>query len=312
MEKGGVGMDYEGRICRSPMERGAFMLPVAVGCAYNACKFCDLFKDLKYRELPIEQVEAELARVKCLGGNPERVFFGDGNAFGMDTKRLLTITDLVHKYFPACHTIKMDATVTNIRKKSDEELTMLSEAGIRELYLGIESGLDDVLKFMRKDHSLLEAYEAIERIQYVGMDYAAHIMTGVAGKGRGLENAEKTAEFLNRTQPKNIVNFSMFVFTYGPLFEDIKAGRFTPASELENLIEERRMLELMNMEQAEYDGFHDCITFRVRGSLPKDKEKMLCNLDRAIKENEKKEQRVAYTKEECWKDGFKPLEENPL
>ena len=80
-------MEYEGRICRSPMERGAFMLPVAVGCAYNACKFCDLFKDLKYRELPLEQVEAELARVRSLAGNPERVFLGDGNAFGMDTER---------------------------------------------------------------------------------------------------------------------------------------------------------------------------------------------------------------------------------
>ena len=305
-------MEYEGRICRSPMERGAFMLPVAVGCAYNACKFCDLFKDLKYRELPLEQVEAELARVKSLGGNPERVFFGDGNAFGMTTERLLTITDMVHKYFPACHTIKMDATVTNIRQKNDEELKRLAEAGIKELYLGIETGLDDVLKFMRKDHSLSQAYEAIERIHNVGIDYAAHIMTGVAGKGRGLENAEATAEFLMRTQPKNIVNFSMFVFTYGPLFEDIKAGIFTPATELENLIEERRMLELMNMEQAEYDGFHDCITYRVRGMLPKDKEKMLQSLDKAIKENEEKEYKVAYTAQECWKDGFHPLEESPL
>ena len=305
-------MDYEGRICRSPMERGAFMLPVAVGCAYNACKFCDLFKDLKYRELPMEQVEAELARVKCLGGNPERVFLGDGNAFGMKTARLLLITDLVHNYFPACHTIKMDATVTNISEKTDEELKRLFEAGIKELYLGIESGLDDVLKFMRKDHSLQEAYEQIDRLHSVGIDYAAHIMTGVAGAGRGLENAEATAKFLTKTQPKNIVNFSMFVFTYGPLFEDIKVGKFKPASELENLIEEKRLLELMEMEDAKYDGFHDCIKFRVRGSLPRDKEKMLCSLEKAIEENREKKQKVAYTQEKCWIDGFNPLEESPL
>ena len=305
-------MDYEGRICRSPMERGAFMLPVAVGCAYNACKFCDLFKDLKYRELPMEQVEAELARVKCLGGNPERVFLGDGNAFGMKTARLLLITDLIHKYFPACHTIKMDATVTNISEKSDEELKKLREAGIKELYLGIESGLDDVLKFMRKDHTLQEAYEQIDRIHNASIDYAAHIMTGVAGKGRGLENAEKTGEFLNRAQPRNIVNFSMFVHTYGPLFDDIKAGKFVPASELENIIEERRLIELLDMEQAEYDGFHDCITYRVRGSLPKDKEKMLISLDKAIENNKEKEPKFAFTSEVCWIDGFKPLEKSPI
>ena len=50
-------MIYEGQICRGPMERSSFMLPVAVGCSYNRCRFCNLFKHLKYRQLPMEQVE---------------------------------------------------------------------------------------------------------------------------------------------------------------------------------------------------------------------------------------------------------------
>lgn len=37
-------MDYEGQICRAPMERSSFMLPVMVGCSYNQCKFCNLFR----------------------------------------------------------------------------------------------------------------------------------------------------------------------------------------------------------------------------------------------------------------------------
>ena len=78
-------MNYEGQICRGPMERSSYMLPVAVGCSYNRCKFCTLFRHLKYRELPMEQIEAELARVRNLGGNPMRVFLGDGNAFGLGT-----------------------------------------------------------------------------------------------------------------------------------------------------------------------------------------------------------------------------------
>ena len=76
-------MEYEGRICRAPMERASYMLPVMVGCSYNKCKFCNLFRDLKYRELPLEQVEEELQRVKNLGGNPRKIFLGDGNAFGL-------------------------------------------------------------------------------------------------------------------------------------------------------------------------------------------------------------------------------------
>lgn len=76
-------MNYEGQICRGPMERSSYMLPVAVGCSYNRCKFCTLFRHLKYRELPMEQIEAELERVRNLGGNPKHVFLGHGNAFGL-------------------------------------------------------------------------------------------------------------------------------------------------------------------------------------------------------------------------------------
>ena len=82
-------MDYEGQICKPPMEIGRFMLPVAVGCSYNACRFCTLFKHLKFRELPLDKVEAELLRVKNLGGSPKKIFLGDGNPFGLSAERLL-------------------------------------------------------------------------------------------------------------------------------------------------------------------------------------------------------------------------------
>ena len=87
-------MDYEGQICRAPMERSSFMLPVMVGCSYNQCKFCNLFRHLKYRELPMEQIEAELKRVRELHGKPKKIFLGDGNAFGLKTEKLYEILDL--------------------------------------------------------------------------------------------------------------------------------------------------------------------------------------------------------------------------
>ena len=123
-------MIYEGQICRGPMERSSFMLPVAVGCSYNRCRFCNLFKHLKYRQLPMEQVEEEILRVQALGGDPETVFLGDGNAFGLETGRLLEIAGKIRRSFPSCRSINMDATVTNIRLKSDEELRALAAAGL--------------------------------------------------------------------------------------------------------------------------------------------------------------------------------------
>lgn len=274
-------MEYEGQICRPPMERSSFMLGVAVGCAYNRCTFCTLFKHLVYRELPLAQIEDELKRVHDLGGSPRSIFLGDGNAFGMATPRLMSILSLIRKYFPACEMVNMDATVTDIRQKNDNELRELYDAGVRRLYLGIESGLDDVLEFIRKDHTKQQAEEQIQRLHDAGLSFNAHIMTGIAGTERGEENARQLAEFFNRTAPERIINFSIFLHTQAPLYRAIENGIFRPATELENLIEARTLLENLSVP-CQFDGFHDAIEVRIRGDLPRDKEKLLRKLDDAI------------------------------
>lgn len=221
-------MDYEGQICRSPMERGSYMLPVALGCSYKACKFCMLFKHLNHTQLPLEKIQAELERVYSAGAKPKHIFLGDGNAFTLPAHRLLEILEMIRRYFPCCTQVNMDATVSDIACKSADELTRLHAAGVRCLYIGIESGLEDALCFMNKDHSLTQAYEQIARLDRVGIRYAAHIMTGVAGEGRCMENAEATAEFLSRTKPQSITNFSMFVEKKAPPVAGC-AGRALPS-----------------------------------------------------------------------------------
>lgn len=291
-------MNYEGQICRAPMERSSFMLPVTVGCPYNQCKFCNLFRHLRYRELPAEKIEEELKRVKDIGGSPTKIFLGDGNAFGLKTERLFWILERIQSYFPDCRTINMDATVTSILQKSEQELKRLAEYGVRHLYLGIESGLEDVLTFMKKDHTVSEAYEAIERLQAAGLIYDAHIMTGVAGRGRGQENADAMAHFLNQTHPAHVVNFSMFIHREVPLYREIENGNYVPADELESLREEKRLLEQLNIP-VKYEGFHDYLQIRVRGKLPSDQEKMVGKLETFIKKYEAKPPIYALVQGEC-------------
>lgn len=286
-------MDYEGQICRPPVERSSFMLPVAVGCSYNRCKFCTLFKHLSYRHLPLDQVEDELKRVRDLGGNPTQVFLGDGNAFAMDTERLLMILSMVQQYFPACVMVNLDATVSDISRKIDVELRQLAEAGMRRLYIGIESGLPDVLTFMRKDHRLEEAYREIDRLKKAGLVYCAHFMTGIAGRSRGEENAERLATFFNKTKPERVINFSLFLNKEAPLYKDIANGIFKPANELENLMEAHRLIERIDTE-LQYDGFHDALGFRIWGRLPRDKAKLLRLLDDKISECRQKDTRYAF------------------
>ena len=291
-------MNYEGQICRAPMERSSFMLPVTVGCPYNQCKFCNLFRHLRYRELPAEKIEEELKRVKDVGGSPTKIFLGDGNAFGLKTERLFWILERIQSYFPDCRTINMDATVTSILQKSEQELKRLAEYGVRHLYLGIESGLEDVLTFMKKDHTVSEAYEAIERLRAAGLIYDAHIMTGVAGRGRGQENADALAHFLNQTHPAHVVNFSMFIHREVPLYREIENGNYVPADELESLREEKRLLEQLTIP-VKYEGFHDYLQIRVRGKLPSDQEKMVGKLETFIKKYEAKPPIYALVQGEC-------------
>lgn len=242
----------------------------------------------------MEQIEGELKRVKAANGNPKQVFLGDGNAFGRKTDDLFKILSMIRHYFPACEGVNMDAAISDISRKTDEELRQLKNAGVSRLYIGIESGLDDVLVFMEKDHNLEEAYHQIQRIQSAGLIFNAHIMTGIAGAGRGIENGMKTAEFFNRTRPERITNFSLFLDPCTPLYQEIEKGRFIPANELENLKEERKLIELLETDSLIYDGFHDYIAFRVRGTLPKDREKMLAKLDHAIAQNKEAEKQIAY------------------
>jgi radical SAM superfamily enzyme YgiQ (UPF0313 family) len=275
-------MNYEGQICRSPMERGSFMLPVSVGCSYNRCRFCMLFKHLTYRLLPLEQVRAEIDRIAGIGGNPKRIFLGDGSAFSLPTDRLLQILDWIREAFPGCESVSMDATVRNVLQKTDADLAALHEHLVTDLYLGIECGLEDVLKQMEKGNTLREAEEAIERLHAAGIGYDAHIMTGICGAGRGEENAASLADFFNRTRPERICNFSLFLHRSAPLYEDILAGRFQPADERENLLEELRLLEAIGDYDLVYEGFHDMLPLRVRGKLPKDREKMCQRLKEGI------------------------------
>lgn len=285
-------MEYEGQIYRSPMERAAFSLPVTVGCCYNKCYFCNLFKHLQYRELPLDQIEAELRRVSEMGAAPKTVFLGDGSAFNLSAERLLEILALIRRYFPSRPAVNMDATVPSVLSKTQDSLRALSENGVRRLHIGIETGLDDVLALMNKCHSKPQACEAVERLHEAGIIYDAHIMTGAAGKGRGVENAAALAEFFNRTRPGRITNFSMFIHKETPLYGLVQNGKFTPADELENLEEERALIERLEIAAA-YDGLHDFVPFRLQGKLPSDRAKMLEKLDAAIAAQKKKPPVVA-------------------
>ena len=284
-------MEYEGQICRTPMERAAYKLPVMVGCVYNKCKFCTLFKHLKFRLIPMEEIEEDIKRVHNAGGSPRKIFLGDGSAFALDTDHLIEILELIHRYFPDCNEINMNATISSILGKKDSELQALYDNGVRHLYIGLESGLEDVLESMNKGNTVKQLVEAAERMKKFGFFFDAHMMTGAAGKGRAEENASATASALIAANASSVTNFSMFIHHETPLYQDVLEGKFTAASEYENLVEDKHLIELLSESLSEkegqvikYESFHDYIAFHVWGVLPHDKEAMINKINRTLKE----------------------------
>ncbi|ACV21140.1 coproporphyrinogen III oxidase [Slackia heliotrinireducens] len=239
-------MSYHGVICGVVEERFTYKLPVAKGCPYNKCAFCDFYKHMTYREIPLEDIEAELARVSNAGGKPERIMLGDGNPLWLPFDRLKKIVEMIEHYLPSCTTLCSDASVLAIESKTDDELAWLARHGYRMAYVGIESGLDDVLEFMDKDHLNDQAREQIARLHKAGIDFGAHIITGAAGNGRGIENARATAALINELRPVHICDFSLYVASVTELGLKEEDGEFVRASMLENMREMREFVSLLD------------------------------------------------------------------
>lgn len=272
-------MGYQGSICGVTTERFTCKIPVSVGCPYNKCTFCGFYKHLEYRELPLEDIEAELMRISEAGGKPDRIMLGDGNPLWMPFDRLKKIVEMIEHYLPSCTSIASDASILAIEGKTDAELAWLAEHGYRMLYVGIESGLDDVLEAIRKDHDNTQAREQIARLHKAGIDFSAHIMTGVAGAGRGIENARATAALINELRPTHICNFSIYVGPVTELGLDEEDGLFKRASALENLLEMRELVSLLDVPETElfFEGYYTTYLSKPEGKSAGARAKVIVN-----------------------------------
>lgn len=185
-------------------------------------------------------------------------------------------------YLPNMKTFSMCSSVTNIARKSDGDLKTLSRLGVNDLYVGIETGLSDVLSFMEKGNDADEARSQLLRLNEAGIRHRPLIMFGIAGKGRGMENALATAELLNATTPDAICATNLYVFPHTKLSEDAEHGRFVPADVVESLQEEKTLIENLDLPGAYFWAAHDLNYISVEGKLDSQKAEMIHTVQRGI------------------------------
>jgi len=275
-------MHYEGTTYRPPPEADSLLLQVTVGCAHNQCNFCDMYRDVTFRRILMDQIEADLQEARAIYPKAERIFLVNGDSFVLRTKYLKEIAGRIKKVFPECRTISMYASIRNIKAKSDGELTELKNLGINDLYVGVESGWDQVLSHINKGHTVAEARYQLNRLHHTGINHIANLMLGVAGIGNGLENASFTAVFLNQTHPSLIWVGTLAVFEGTELHAEMERGLFIQATEIEILEEEKALIDAIELENVPFYGVHPTNTVRISGRLTKDKQKMLAQIDDGI------------------------------
>ncbi len=276
-------MKYTGATYRPPIENNSLLLQVTVGCTHNKCTFCTMYRDVNFSIEKIDQIEKDLKQAKQLYGFVKRVFLLNGDAFVLSPTKLKLISAKIIEYFPEVETITMYASIRNIKDKSDNDLVMLREARINDLWIGLESGNSDVINHFNKGYTLDDTYEQLERLNKAKIRHNSIFMIGAAGRGKGIKNAIDTANLVNRTRPQLVGISTLGLFPGSDLEREAEMGFFTPATELEILEEEKKLIELIELENFPFYGNHPTNSASITGVLPQDREKLLNIIDNSIR-----------------------------
>ena len=259
-------------------ELTTMLIPVSTGCPYNKCKFCSMYKDSTYGKVPLEDIEFEL-----MNGYKytEKLFLTGADPLSIGYERMMDVLRLIKKHLPYCARVACYGSVRSILKYSDKELSNLHNTGLRLLYIGFETGSDDVLKLINKGSTVANSIEAAQKLNRVHLPFNSIIMYGVAGKDKGLENAKLTAEMLNKFTSNKIITMNLTLFDGTELAEMADKGEYIPSSRSERLEEVRCLVENLNPAKSTiFDTTHPTNILKIYGKLPEDKERLISEINK--------------------------------
>lgn len=283
-------MKYDDQIYRPPKEARSLLLQVTNGCTHNKCRFCGMYRNVRFGIESLEQIESDIIEASRhpFYRNSKRVFLLNGNPFVLKADRLIKIAELIHKYIPTVEVISMYASIKDIESKSDEELKAIKEAGISDLYIGVESGNQKALEFINKGNTVDEAVREMKRLDQYGYYYYAMVLTGLMGEGveKAIENGKMTGEMLSKVNCRAIFPMSVTLVPGTELWEMTQRGEYKEATEYDRLVELKALVENLNPEStALLSSAHNSNTMFIKGILPNDREKMLNEINEIFEES---------------------------
>ena len=293
-----IPIRYVEPVFRPPSEAESLILPITDGCSWNKCTFCEMYTAPQKKFLARSEDEVlESIRMtgQRYGSEIRRVFLADGDALVLPTRRLIAILEAIRTYMPAVRRISSYCLPRNLRKKSQSEIDELAAAGLKMVYVGAESGDDEVLAAVDKGETFETTCEALDKLGKAGITRSVMILNGLGGKALSMQHAENSARLANATQPEYLATL---VVSFPQGEERFRAGfpGWEPLDQHELFVEMERFLSLLELKRTVFRSDHASNWLVLKGTLGADKERLLQQVRQAIAAPEAARLRPAWAR----------------
>ena len=270
-------LNYDAPLYRPPSEANSLIFQVTLGCSFNQCSFCDMYRSKEYSERTWDEVKGEIDMMAKIMPDTQRVFLADGDAINLSTEYMVKILKYIREKFPSIERISCYAMPMNLLKKTPEDLQELYDAGLNMLYLGIESGSDIVLRKVTKGATSKTIIKACNKAKDVGFKLSCMVILGLGGKKYSKENAIETGKVISASKPDFVGALTLYLEN-GIKDEFITkwGGEFVKINDNESLEELELLVSNINAEnQIVFRANHGSNAYNIAGTFPQDKDEML-------------------------------------
>jgi radical SAM superfamily enzyme YgiQ (UPF0313 family) len=276
-------MRYEGSVFRPPSEANAYILQATIGCSWNHCTYCDMYREKSFRVRDLEETLEDIERARLeLGDRVTKVFVADGDALVMDLDLWRPILEACRSAFPRLRRVSAYATAMNLCTKLPGELRKLREWGLSQLYIGPESGDDATLKRIAKGAGFDEHVQAARRAHDAEMRLSAIFLLGAGGLERSEEHARESARLAGAMDPRFVSCLTLTVIPGTPIAKLQETGRFELPDQPGLLRELRLFVAETNPTDAIFRTNHASNYLPLAGRLPRDRDRIVEILDQAL------------------------------
>ena len=270
-------LNYDYPLYRPPSEAQSLIFQVTLGCSFNECSFCDMYRSKEYSERPWDEVKLEIDMMAKQLPDTRRIFLADGDALNLSTDYMIKIVKYLYERFPNLERVSCYAMPMNVLKKTPEDLKQMHDAGLNMLYLGIESGSDIVLRKVTKGALANTIIKSVKKAKEAGYTMSCMIILGLGGKKYSKEHIKGTAEVINASTPHYVGALTLYLENgIKDEFLTKYNGEFVAVSDEEALNELEDLIKQIKVsDEIIFRANHGSNAYTIKGTFPHDKEAML-------------------------------------